>query len=201
MLRKSKKEIVVFILLLFFPILLLTYNASYKNLFLSKELKENPYIIRVISSNISLDRFYKNIDTENVIKELIDLSSPNPEKKIFFLWPEGIIPDTYQDQLILYSDLFKSNFTKDHLIGLGVTNRSVNKGEYKFFNSFSVFDNNLNLIKNYNKVNLVPFGEFLPFESFLKKIGLKTITNNFRSFTSGKQRKVVQFENDFKDAN
>ena len=64
--------------------MLLIYSTSYKNFFLSKELKENPFTIRVISSNISLDRFYKDIDTENVINELINLSSPNPEKKKFF---------------------------------------------------------------------------------------------------------------------
>jgi len=197
-LRKSKKEIVVSIVLLLLPILFFTYSFSYKKIFLSKELKKNPFTIRVISSNISLNRFYKNIDTKNVITELINLSSPDPEKKIFFLWPEGIIPDTYQDELILYNDLFKNNFTKDHLIGLGITSRLENKEKYKFFNSFSVFDNNLNLIKNYNKVNLVPFGEFLPFESILNKIGLKTITNNFGSFTNGKQRKIIQFENNFK---
>ncbi len=197
-LKKSKKEILVTIALLLLPILFFTYSFSYKNIFLSKELKENPYTIRIISSNISLNRFYRNIDTKNVISELINLSSPDSEKKIFFLWPEGIIPNTYQDQLILYNDLFKSNFTKDHLIGLGITSRLKNKEKYKFFNSFSVFDSDLNLIKHYNKVNLVPFGEFLPFENILNKIGLQTITNNFGSFTSGEQRQVIQFENNFK---
>ncbi len=196
-LRKSKKEIVFTLLLI--PIFLLGYSALYKNVFFNKELKENPFIIRIISSNISLDRFYKNIDTEKVISELINLSAPDPEKKIFFIWPEGIIPDTYQDQLILYNNLFKNNFTKNHLVGLGITKRLENKKQYKYFNSFSVFDSNLNLIKNYNKVNLVPFGEFIPFESFLNEIGLKTITNNFGSFTSGHKRNIIQFENDFKD--
>ena len=196
-LRQSKKEIVVFILLLLFPALLFTYSASYKNLFLSKELKENSYTIRAISSNISLDKFYMNVDTKKVINELINLSSPEPEKKIFFLWPEGIIPDTYQDQLILYSDLFESNFTKNHLVGLGITNRVINEGQYKFFNSLSIFDNNLNLIKDYKKVNLVPFGEFIPFENFLNKVGFKTITNSFGSFNRGEQRNIIQFNNDF----
>ena len=59
----------------------------------------------------------------------------------------------------------------------------------------SVFDNNLNLINHYNKINLVPFGEFFPFENFLNKIGLKTITNNFGSFDKGDIRNVIQFQN------
>ena len=196
-LRKSKKEIFACILLILFPILMITYSTFYKKNFFSKELKDNSYTIRVISSNISLNRFIKNIGTENVISELINLSSPDPEKKIFFLWPEGIVPDTYQDQLILYNDLFKNNFNEKHLIGLGITTRSIKNGKYEYYNSFSVFDKDLNLLKNYNKVNLVPFGEFLPLESLLNKIGLKTITNNFGSFSKGKKREIIKIEKNF----
>ncbi len=36
----------------------------YKKNFLNQKLEENPYLIRVIGSNISLDRFYENTDTE-----------------------------------------------------------------------------------------------------------------------------------------
>ena len=83
-LRKSKKEILLLSVLLLLPILFLTYGNEYKKNFLSKELKKNPYIIRVISSNISLDRFYEDIETEEVLSELIKLSAPEPKKKIFF---------------------------------------------------------------------------------------------------------------------
>ena len=39
----------------------------------------------------------------------------------------------------------------------------------------------------------------LPFESFLNKIGFKTITNNFGSFSKGEKRKVIKVENNFEN--
>ena len=32
-------------------------------------------------------------------------------------------------------------------------------------------------------------------ENFLKKIGLKTITNNYQSFSKGKERKIISIKN------
>ena len=89
------------------------------------------------------------------------------------MWPEGIIPNTYLDELKLYESLFIENFNENHLIGLGISSRSLINENYKYFNSFSLIDNKLNVVQNYNKINLVPFGEFLPFENLLKKNSLK----------------------------
>ena len=162
---------------------------------MNKELKQIPYTIRVVGSNVAIDRFYNNSQTENVINELISISSPVLNKRIFFIWPEGIIPNTYQNEIYLYDDIFTKNFDKNHLIGLGVTQRELKNNKYVFYNSFSIFDNRLNFIKNYNKIKLVPFGEFLPFEKILNKIGLKTITNNFGSFEKGSERDIIEISN------
>ena len=64
-----------------------------------------------------------------------------------------------------------------------------------------MFDSNLNLIDNYNKMKLVPFGEFLPFENILNKIGLKPITNNIESFSRGNTRKILEIKNDYQKFN
>ena len=192
--RKSKKEIIVCIIFMLLPILFILYGNLQVNKYINKTLKENPYTIRLIGSNITLDRFYNNIQTEVVINELISISSPEKGRKILFIWPEGIIPNTYQDQLILYDDIIKKNFDENHLLGLGINRREINTNRNKFFNSFSMFDNELNLIDSYDKINLVPFGEFIPFENILNKIGFKAITNDFGSFSRGNKRKIFQLE-------
>ena len=195
--RKSKKEIYTCILLLLLPIIFFTNGAIQKKEFSNSLIKDNPFKIRVISSNISLDRFYQNIETEIVIKELISISSPERNKKTLFIWPEGIIPNTYQDEFYLYENIIRKNFDENHIIGLGITSRNSIDGKYRYFNSFSIFDNNLNLIENYNKIKLVPFGEFLPFENVLSSIGLKVITNNFESYTKGENSKIISIQNSF----
>jgi len=70
------------------------------------------------------------------------------------------------------------------------------KEKINYFNSLSIYDHNLNILNFYNKINLVPFGEFLPFENFLKNFGLSVITNNYQSFSNGKERKIIEIKRD-----
>ena len=196
-LRKSKREIGVCIFLLLLPIIFFIHGNFLKKQFQNKEVEKLSYTIRIIGSNISLERFNNKIDTKKVINELISISSPVSNKKIFFVWPEGIIPNTYQNEIFLYTDIFNESFSDNHLIGLGITTKESENNEYKFYNSFSIFDNKLNLIESYSKIKLVPFGEFLPFEKILNGIGLKTITNNFGSFTGGRERGIIEIDNNF----
>ena len=52
---------------------------------------------------IYLDRFYKNVNTSSVIKDLIDISDPKSNEKTIFVWPEGILPNISQNDLIDYN--------------------------------------------------------------------------------------------------
>jgi len=200
-LGKSKKDFFIFISFILIPIIFLIYGLLLKKNFLEADLKKNDIIIRAISSNISLERFYNNTEPESVIKELIKISNPNYNEKILFIWPEGIIPDIYQDEFNIYDDIFENAFNDNHIVGLGINKREYFGKETKYFNSFSIYDNKLNLLNDYSKVKLVPFGEFLPLEKILKKIGFKIITNKYESYSKGKKKKILKIRKDNFDLN
>jgi apolipoprotein N-acyltransferase len=116
------------------------------------------------------------------------------EIKTIFIWPEGIIPNVNQIELKKFEFLFKEKFNKNHLLAIGVNSYEKNNDKDHFYNTFSLYNHKLDLIKEYKKVKLVPFGEFLPFEKILKKIGLKSLTNNYQSFSSGKNREILSID-------
>ncbi|MDB4157608.1 apolipoprotein N-acyltransferase, partial [Candidatus Pelagibacter sp.] len=162
--------------------------------FNSLENIKNSYTIKAISSNISLDRFYSKQSELKIIKELIDISISDTKKPTIYLWPEGIIPDSHVKNMSMYKNFFFDNFSDDDLIIMGL-NSIENKGDKSlFFNSMAVFNNKLELIKKYNKVDLVPFGEFIPFENILSLIGLKTVTNDYQSFSRGNIREPLNIK-------
>ena len=68
-------------------------------------------------------------------------------------------------------------------------NKSVDK---KIYNSLIVLDNELNILSEYFKNKLVPFGEFLPFENTLSKYGLKKITQGYQSFSADQSRDIIK---------
>ncbi len=193
-LRRSYQEVIVFIFFLIILILFYFFGSYYKNKFYSLDNIKFDYTIRAVGSNIGLDRFYKDIDSSKVIEELIKISNPNLEEKTIFVWPEGIIPGISQNELIEYKDLFKNKFNNNHILAIGINSQDTIDDSTKYFNSFSVYDNELKLLSSYNKIKLVPFGEFLPFENFLSIIGLKTITNNYQSYTKGKLRNIIEIK-------
>ncbi len=190
-LRENKKEIFLCVFFLLSPIILYLVGSSNIKSFQSLDIINNDYVIRTVGSKIELERFYGNTDTVKVIDELIEISQPDQETKTIFLWPEGIIPNVNQAEIKNYEFLFDKKFNQNHLLVIGINQFERDDNKIFFYNTLSVYDHKLNLISDYKKVKLVPFGEFLPFESILRKIGLKSLTNNYQSFTSGKNRKTL----------
>ena len=195
-LRNSKREIILSFFFILTSIVFLFFGHLKNDKFNSLEAIKNPYTIRALSPKIDLERFYSKSDELKVINELIKLSNPQKKNPTIFLWPEGIIPDIYLKDISAHKELFLNRFGNDDVIIMGLNSVEKKNDKNLYFNTLAVFDNKLNLKHRYNKVNLVPFGEFIPFENVLSLIGFKTITNEYQSFSRGGSRKPFDVKND-----
>ncbi len=179
-------------LILSLGLILVVINFLYGNLviknFEKKKHDNLSSIIRVVSPNIPIERFLTNQDIETNINELISLSDPDRSEKTIFIFPEGIITSIYLKDLKFFKYIFKENYNIKHKIILGINSIKKNK----IYNSLIVLNNDSELLYKYNKNKLVPFGEFLPFENFLKRIGLKKITQGYQSFSADDKREILE---------
>ena len=194
LLSKTKKDLAVGIAFIILFIIFFLFGLSYKDSFKGSAKKKYDYKIRVIGSNISLDKYNLKKNSTLIIEDLIKISDSNIDEKTIFIWPEAIIPDIYQDELNEYKSLFNEDFNENHLFIIGTKSQLKINGSKEYFNSLSIYDNSLNLLNSYNKINLVPFGEFLPLENILKSFGLRSLTNNYQSFSKGNERKIIEIK-------
>ena len=133
-----------------------------------------------------------------MLNNLIKISEPDKNQKTIFVWPEGVFLNENFKKNDEIKNKIKENFSKNHLIILGANTEKIKNNNRNYYNSLLIIDNNTNIIKEYNKQKLVPFGEFLPFEKFLKKLGFKKITEGYNSFTKGKDDSIIKINFDGK---
>ena len=157
--------------------------------------------VKIVSPSFSLED-YKTQSEISQLKQLIRISDPKKNKKTLFIWPEGIFYESHLYDIKKYENLFYDKFSENHLIILGINN-FVNLNNdlkiQKYFNSLVVLNHKLDILSVYNKINLVPFGEFLPFEKILSKFGLKKITPGYSSFSPGDKRTLISLGNKFNE--
>ena len=161
------------------------YGSLKINNYNKNTINKLPSKIKIISPNISLERFFNGDTPESILKEISEISEPEAKINTIFIFPEGLL-NFYLRDLNYYRNIFEEYFSEKHKIVIGIN--SIDKDN--IYNSMIMIDNNTNLIKKYDKNKLVPFGEYLPFEVFLKKIGLKKITQGYQSFSKSSKREL-----------
>ena len=185
----------IYMIMLLILILFISYIYGNHSINLNKKnLKniENKINIKVISPNFKLEYGLSKADVENRLEKLIKYSDPEKDKKTLFVWPEGVLSGYSFKEIKNLSKNFSKNFSKNHFILFGINRLDEKKnGTY---NSLIIVDHKMNIIQEYKKQKLVPFGEFLPFENILSKIGLKKITEGHGSFLSGKKQNNLKFD-------
>ena len=178
-----KKSFTIMSLLLVVFILYIYGNHSINQNKNYLDSQKEKFYIKIVSPNLKLKYGLDSNEIFIRLKQLIRFSDPQSNVKTLFVWPEGVFSGYSFSEIENLKKIFLENFSENHLILFGVNRLNIKKNKY--FNSLIVINNQMEILGEYNKQKLVPFGEFLPFEKFLNKFGLKKITEGHGSFLRG----------------
>ena len=146
--------------------------------------------IKIVSPKIDISKFFEQKDLSDRINKLVDLSNPEIDRNYLYIFPEGILSGILLDELKEFQILFDSKFNEKDRIIIGINSEE----NFQIFNSMVLLDSKLNVLSKYNKNKLVPFGEFLPFESILSNFNLKKITQGYTSFSRANLREKIEVD-------
>ena len=149
--------------LMLFPMIL--FSLSFLNVNNSK--KESDHVkLRIVQPNISQKDKWDKTLFQNHIDKLIELSIKDTNKqKLIVVWPEVALTVYLNEEKELV-EYIKNRIGENVVLITGGLRREFDGRNIKIFNSlYLIQDNGISV---YDKIRLVPFGEFIPLRSFLK---------------------------------
>ena len=149
--------------------------------------------IRVVQPSISQDlKWDKKLSNEHLDK-LINLSlmNNNTTKPQLIIWPESSLP--YNSEVLENNIEIVNWLDNNQVLIAGVTRTEFNNNQLsKIFNSAFITDKFFNNVY-YDKVKLVPFGEFNPLKNIFN---FDKITDGAIDFSEGNNNNLVKIFND-----
>lgn len=160
--------------------------------------------LRIMQPNLEQDARFNYSAKAEVMKRYLTLSdrasgpqSTGVRDVNILIWPESAFPfflTREPDAMAQIADLLPKGTV---LITGSVRAPDLPPGTRitRAYNSIYVIDHDGNVLSVYDKLHLVPFGEFLPFQDWLEKIGLEQLTKVQGGFIPGLHRHSMEVPN------
>jgi apolipoprotein N-acyltransferase len=152
---------------------------------------ENVFV-RLVQPNIAQKMRWSHEQREENFNKVLKASQLNKKdlsKITHFIWSETAVP------FLLYADKEKFSQINKQLLQ---NTKTLITGQIRFDeqgylrNSVMAFTSEGQVIDYYDKTHLVPFGEYLPYDDVLSKIGFRKIVPFGKGFAEGEKRKSIQ---------
>jgi apolipoprotein N-acyltransferase len=160
--------------------------------------------LRIMQPNLQQDARFNYAAKADVMKKYLTLSdrasgpqSTGVRDVNILIWPESAFPfflTREADAMAQIADLLPKGTV---LVTGSVRAPDVPPGTRitRAYNSIYVIDHDGSVLSVYDKLNLVPFGEFLPFQDWMEKIGFEQLTKVQGGFIPGTRRRSMEVPN------
>ena len=160
--------------------------------------------LRIMQPNLQQDVRFNYSAKAEVMQKYLTLSdrasgpqSTGVRDATVLIWPESAFPfflTREADAMAQIADLLPKGTV---LITGSVRAPDLPPGVRvtRAYNSIYVIDHDGSVLSVYDKLHLVPFGEFLPFQDWMEKIGLVQLTKVQGGFIPGTRRRTLEIPN------
>jgi len=155
--------------------------------------------LRIMQPNLQQDAKFNYAAKQDVMKRYLALSdraagphSLGVRDATHLIWPESAFPfflTREPDALGQIAQLLRHGTVL--ITGAVRLAEPVNPVDPHAFNSIYVIDHDGSIVGLYDKVHLVPFGEYLPFQHLLERLGLRQLTKLPGGFLPGDRRRLL----------
>jgi apolipoprotein N-acyltransferase len=155
--------------------------------------------LRIMQPNLQQDEKFNYTAKTQVMERYLRLSNraTSPQSNgvrnvTHLIWPESAFPfflTREPDALSQIATLIKP--TTELIVGAVRAAEDASPTNPRAYNSVYVIDPDGSIRGIYDKVHLVPFGEYLPLGGILERIGLRNLTKQVGGFQSGDRRRPM----------
>jgi apolipoprotein N-acyltransferase len=155
--------------------------------------------VRIVQPAIPQEDKWVEENGDRIFRYQLDLSASGPakaDKKIeafdLVIWPESAFP-FYLEERPEMQEALAELLPEDTILLSGAARYESDADDrsLRFFNSVLVIGDQGAVLDAYDKVHLVPFGEYLPFQSTLESFGLSQLTALPGGFSAGERRESL----------
>lgn len=144
-------------------VIMLTVTAIYGYFRMDEKFRGEPLKVSVVQGNIPQVQKWDEKYADDILKQYVSLTAEAAkDKPNLIIWPETSVPGFLETDQKIFDTV--SNLAKEVntylLIG---TPSEAAPGRGPYFNSAVMFSNEGKIVKRYDKIHLVPFGEYVPF--------------------------------------
>lgn len=163
------------------------------------QLPDTDTDVRIVQPAIKQSEKWRPENRDRIFQDYIDLSEQPLGKqgrighKRVLVWPELAVPFVLSETpYALYRISQALDGKMSFVTGAIRVDRSGEQPVY--YNSVYLFDPEGLVLDAYDKVHLVPFGEYLPFRRYLNAIGLEKLVDAPGSFEPGFRHKIMRLQ-------
>jgi apolipoprotein N-acyltransferase len=148
--------------------------------------------IRIVQPSVPQREKWRPENQARIFQDHLDLSVSNPDGSpghvTHVVWPEAAMPFLPLDSTVARTAIGQMLRPGTFLITGALRAEPTPPGSprpRRVFNSLLVFGEGGSLTAHYDKIHLVPFGEYLPFQAALEEIGLQQLVRMRGGFDAG----------------